>query len=715
MMRMRTFFINVTVASTSLLLFLLLFEEQVAVPAWLQVAGRMHPLILHFPIVLIILCVALLLFLSGKLNTDYTFRKIFDGLLLSAACAASLTAVLGLLLSREEGYDAEALQWHKWSGLLVPAILVLAYSFRGILVEQKGIRIGFSSLSLLCIVMTGHQGAGLTHGNDFLFAPVIPQKQSIPVTAEEALVYDHLVMPVLESKCISCHNAKKAKGNLVMETKDLLLRGGKSGKLWDPAAPDLGLLLRRIHLPSEDKKHMPPPGKPQLSEEEMALLYHWIKGGASFTGKVMDLDEQDTLRMLANELLLSASVPAYTFKPAADDVVKKLNNANRVVMPISADAPALSASFYNSAFYSQQALEELTAVQEQLVSLDLSRMPVTDDQLAFLARFIHLEKLNLNFTSISGSGLAKLLPLKRLRMLSLAGTPISKSHLDVLDQFPALRTVAVWNTQLSRDELTALAGRKKPPFYETGFYGDTLVMQLTPPLLQNEEQVLSTKVPLRIRHFINGAELRYTTDGSEPDSVHAPLYRPGVFIEGNTLVKVKAYKPGWISSETVQRYFFRSTYRPDSMVFVQRPDPKYTSEGPKSLFNALKGDANFGSGLWLGYRENKMESLLFFKKPVPVQSVTFSYLVNSGSYIMPPAAVEVWTGSDPQHLTLARRYQPVQPGKYETPVVLPAELKLDGRLTSCIKLVAVPVAKLPRWHGGKGDKGWVFIDEVFIN
>ena len=36
----------------SLLLFFLLFEPRIVLPGWLQVFGRMHPLALHFPIVL---------------------------------------------------------------------------------------------------------------------------------------------------------------------------------------------------------------------------------------------------------------------------------------------------------------------------------------------------------------------------------------------------------------------------------------------------------------------------------------------------------------------------------------------------------------------------------------------------------------------------------------------------------------------------------------
>ena len=35
--------------------------------------------------------------------------------------------------------------------------------------------------------------------------------------------------------------------------------------------------MQRIHLPEEEKEHMPPDGKPQLTDEESAILYEWIK------------------------------------------------------------------------------------------------------------------------------------------------------------------------------------------------------------------------------------------------------------------------------------------------------------------------------------------------------------------------------------------------------------------------------------------------------
>ena len=46
----------------------------------------------------------------------------------------------------------------------------------------------------------------------------------------------------------------------------------------DPASSEL---LKRVHLPEEDKEHMPPKGKTPLTDDETAVLAWWIEAGAS--------------------------------------------------------------------------------------------------------------------------------------------------------------------------------------------------------------------------------------------------------------------------------------------------------------------------------------------------------------------------------------------------------------------------------------------------
>ncbi|MEP6846221.1 MAG: hypothetical protein ABI861_09470, partial [Panacibacter sp.] len=55
MQRTKHILFNCTFFFNCLILFLLLFYSRIEVPAWVQVLGRMHPMILHFPVVLLIL------------------------------------------------------------------------------------------------------------------------------------------------------------------------------------------------------------------------------------------------------------------------------------------------------------------------------------------------------------------------------------------------------------------------------------------------------------------------------------------------------------------------------------------------------------------------------------------------------------------------------------------------------------------------------------
>lgn len=716
MQRWKIILSNISFALNCLLVFLLIFESGIALPPWVQTIGRMHPLLLHFPIVLIVLSVGWEL--SSGLRKSYASEQanIGDWLLIMASFTASVSALMGLLLSKESGYTPAVLNWHKWSGVFISLLAFGWYASRQIIRKMKPVLAITGLTGLVMVVVTGHLGADITHGENFLLAPVSSEVQDKSVLLEDAALYADMVGPILKAKCSNCHNEKKAKGELVMEPVAALIKGGKSGALWDTTEKDFGLMLRRIHLPLESKKHMPPAGKPQLTEDEISILYYWIKSGANFTTKLAQLPPTDSLRILAAGLFNTIETDVYNFEPADEKKVAALRSNYRLVSPLATSSPALSVEFFGAAQFKSAQLTELLPIKEQVVSMNLNKMPVHDEDLSTIAQFTNLRRLNLSFTNIKGTGLAALNSLKFLKQLSLSGTGVNAHDLKSLEHLPELTKLFIWNTPAQSQDLAIVKKNLKNVSLETGFTGDTIIIKLNPPLVENEEQVLLEPTPLQLKHYVKGVSIHFTVDGTEPDSLNSPEYKGGYLMDKNVTIRAKAFKTGWVSSDVSERSFYRAGFKTDSISLVKAaPDLPYKTINASILTDGQKGDFNFGNGKWLGFRGQSLEAILYFNEPKEISSITISSLVNIGGYIMPPQKIEVWAGNNPRQFRLVKTLAPDQPLK-EVPAYLKAyELNFKTIKEKYFKVVLVPVAKLPTWHKGKKDRGWVFADEIFLN
>jgi len=713
MIRWKSIVYNLAFALNCLLVFLLIFGDKVYVPDLLKVAGRMHPMVLHFPIVLLITAL-LWETITAKKNDTY-LQEAGNWILLLASFTAVSAALMGFFLSRESGYDTDAIFLHKWTGLAISLLALCWYAFKEIVRKKRALTFTIGALSTAGIIMAGHQGATITHGDNFLLAPITVDQLKPAVLFEDAIAYTHLIKPILEAKCIACHNSSKAKGELIMETPELLLKGGKKGKLWDTTAVGFGLMMQRVHLPMNEKMHMPPRGKVQLTDEEINALYYWIKGGSNFTAKITDLPSTDTLRTVAASFFKTIEADTYAFKPAKESVVQKLNNDYRVVAPLAKGSPALGVEFFGASFYKAEQLKELQGVAVQVVSLTLNKMPVKDDDIKYISSLKNLRKLNLAFTQISGAALPQLKELKELQQLSLAGTAVKAADLSVLKNLPKLSSLYIWNTSINSSDIAAIKKQFPKTTIGTGFRGDTVIVKLNSPIILGEGQIFTTATGVKLKHYIKGAALRYTLDGTEPDSLNSLVYKDSIIVTKTSLLKTKAFLKGWGSSETASRNYFKTGFLADSVKLITQPDIAYKGTGGSSLSNGEKGDLNFRSGKWLGYKGNNLEAVLYFKKPMLVSSVTFSTIIDIGSYIMPAAGLEVWGGTNNGNMVLLKKMNPPQPAGLQIPTLTAFECSFEPRQITVLKIVAKPVMKLPDWHPGKGQNGWVFIDELFFN
>jgi hypothetical protein len=87
------------------------------------------------------------------------------------------------------------------------------------------------------------------------------------------------VRTILAHNCTKCHGSDKAEGELRLDGKGFIEKGGKNGPIFIAGNPGESELIRRIKLPRGDNDIMPATGEP-LTKDEIAVLEYWVKIGA---------------------------------------------------------------------------------------------------------------------------------------------------------------------------------------------------------------------------------------------------------------------------------------------------------------------------------------------------------------------------------------------------------------------------------------------------
>jgi uncharacterized membrane protein len=714
---LRTIIVNSVFTLNILLLFLVLYRFELDIPPWLQSVGRMHPLMLHLPIGLTILAGLLVVFRKGFKKK--AFQNFLNFVICFSALTAVVTAMMGLLLSTEEGYDPTQLNWHLITGIALSLLSWWLLWLSQFGQKQKNVFNISLGLTTIVLLVTGHLGSVLTHGENFVWQPLGGGETLEAVITDSTSLYDAAIEPILRHKCMSCHNDKKAKGKLIMTAVEKIMKGGKHGPIWVAGDPEKSTLIKRIHLPEENDDHMPPSGKPQLSKNEMRLIYLWIQEGPDFTTAWTKYGVQDSLRQLANESIQQQRHSAtihYTFPFASQETILQLNTPSCTVAQFALTEPALQADFYLGQSFTAKQLEELLKVKEQLVVLNLARMPVTDAEGKLIGQFKNLEKLNLNQTAVSGNILSSFKELKNLKSLSLAGTTVEASSLKALDGLASLTQVFLWNTKVRAEEIAGLQKQTPTITWDIGYQPHEII-RLTPPILVNESFLLGENELLRLKHNLPGAQIRYTLDGSDPDSVAGMIYKAPVPISKYTQVKTRSYKEGWYGSPITQYYFFKKGFQPISAELINPPNKDYKGEGSATLIDNKKGPSDNQRDIaWVAFREKPLEAVFELDAAAAVKTFTLSYYDNYGSYIFPPASIELWAGNDRAHLKLLHRVAPRQPQEKDpSGIVKGIEFAVPPGSGRYYKLIAQPVARVPKWISKKPDKGWLFVDEVIFN
>jgi mono/diheme cytochrome c family protein len=140
----------------------------------------------------------------------------------------------------------------------------------------------------------------------------------LPPAAQREIDFEKDIQAILEKSCLKCHDAEKAKGKLMLDTRAHALQGGDNGPDIIPGDSAKSPLIHFTARLVEDSE-MPPAGKGDpLSKDEVALLRAWIDQGAKWPEKL-------TLRLSGDGAAIAA--PSAPLPPPASrpiDFVKDI-------------------------------------------------------------------------------------------------------------------------------------------------------------------------------------------------------------------------------------------------------------------------------------------------------------------------------------------------------------------------------------------------------
>mgnify|MGYP006268623721 CR=1 FL=1 len=676
--------------------------------------ARLHPLIVHLPIGFLLL--GMLMEGLQRWQKHSNYQPAIGLSLLLGTLASIVAAATGWWLAEEGGYEANLLQYHRWLGVATAVSALLLY-----LGHQEYIRLLtklYPYLLWVCGVVlfaAGHYGGAMTHGTDYLFEkPAAPQTVE---NIEEALVYDLIIQPIMDQKCTGCHKPSKSKGGLVLTDQAGLMAGGDSGPLINTAVPAQSLLLERVHLPMEVEEHMPPEGKPQLSEGEVQLLEWWMANGACFDCKVKDMEGRAAVATLLEAYQAPADHWAkLDLPPLSLETVQQLNAQGLRVSAAAEDSPFLLVDMARDTALNARSFAPLRKYADRVIELHCGYSNFSDELTGQFAEFTNLKKLQLQGTRVTDAGLGFLSELPHLQVLNLYGTAVTDQGLKAIGQLPELKQVYLWQTAVSDEGLAEW--KQAHPEVAVQQEADREVFgtaALNPPLLEAASTLFHDSIVVRAVSNFKGVQVHYTLNGTPPGP-DSPLFPDSLILRETAEVQALATKSGWNESEVASARFVKAGLRAKAGRLLNLPSGKYQAQGGASLIDLQKGTEVFTAGNWLGYEGEHMGAVIELPEATPLSEVTISALSRPASWIFFPKGAAISVSTDGQ------RFREVARVNWPTvdKEVAEAELKyfpieFEAVEARYVKVEVRSPLRNPDWHPNPGGKSWIFLDEILLS
>ncbi|MET4083757.1 hexosaminidase [Pedobacter sp. UYP30] len=218
----------------------------------------------------------------------------------------------------------------------------------------------------------------------------------------------------------------------------------------------------------------------------------------------------------------------------------------------------------------------------------------------------------------------------------------------------------------------------------------------------------SSKSALALHTDLPKAEIRYTTDGTEPKS-NSSIYKGAIYINKTTLLKARVFKKGIPQGKVFQQELIKSLATGHLVTLKNEGSGNYNLD-KQALVNGIQGTYLYNNGEWLGLSGSDFDATIDLGSVKPISEFGINVLNYQWQKMHPPKLLTVEISTDNVDF-----HEVCRQTKFTEEGINKVLLKFNPTKARYVRIRAVNEGIIPEGFYGSGTKAWLLLDEIIIN
>ncbi len=213
---------------------------------------------------------------------------------------------------------------------------------------------------------------------------------------------------------------------------------------------------------------------------------------------------------------------------------------------------------------------------------------------------------------------------------------------------------------------------------------------------------------------IDDAPIYYTLNGEEP-TTSSTLYEGSFAIKEDAEIKAVAIRENGKNSKIFHEKVkvSKSTFKP--IVLLTQPAPNYAFSGPGMLVDGLFGkSANYKTGRWMGFQNEDLIAVIDMLEPTTLSKAEIRNAVVTGDWVFDASEITIASSNNDSVFTTVKSEKYIDANMENRSDVVTHTLTFDPVTARYFRITVKP-SIIPAWHPGKGNKAFIFVDEIVLD